>query len=124
MKIYVASKFENKYEVKELIKELEALGHTITKDWTLSTESSPQEAVEDYNGVINCDIYIGLFEDNLRYQGALVEFGIALANNKPIFILGDQLDGMIFMKMPGITKFRNRDQLLGAFIMRNEFRKE
>ena len=41
MKVYVASRFKNYEEVRKVIDKVEAAGHTITFDWTRTSEFDP-----------------------------------------------------------------------------------
>lgn len=104
MKFYIASKFENKKRIIEISTQLKAAGHEISFDWSNAKTDNLAEAVYDIRGIKNCNAIIGVFEEDYKYKGAIFELGIAFAYYKPIFILGNQLDKMIFMKLPQIHK--------------------
>lgn len=109
MKFYVASKFENVERVREVMRTLEIHGHTLTCDWTESTEDSIVGAEKDIHGVQRADFLVGVFETPLKYVGSLMEVGMAIGMGIPIVILGSQLDGSIFMHLPFV--FRVNDIL-------------
>lgn len=69
--------------------QLVSAGHTITYDWTVQEQESGLQAEADINGVVAADAYVGIFERDLKYAGALMEFGAALAMNIPCYIVGD-----------------------------------
>lgn len=110
MKIYVAGKWEEKDRVREVQQKLQLHGHTITHDWTTEESCGDNEdkwkshAVNDLAGVLNADAYVGVFEKNLKYSGAIAEFGIALGNGIPIYIIGHALDTNVFMRLPQVNR--------------------
>lgn len=107
-RFYVAGKFEEKEQVKEIILELEEAGHTITYDWTIHEDDNPQmQALKCLGGVIDADMFIFLAERALPYKGAFVEMGAALTHGKPVLVIGDAIDSCIFMKMGFVSKVAN-----------------
>lgn len=109
MMVYVASRFSDagKAITREVYAELRAKGHGITHDWTeedvaLHSGKPIQEiAYDDFYGVLYADAVIiaPRFEG---CRGAWVEFGIALAKNIPIIVIG-QLDAYnVFEHLPRI----------------------
>jgi len=112
MKYYIAAKFEDIYRVNVVKNFLENLGHTITHDWAavelpkdISKKFLQVSAVHDFKGVVDADAVIFLFLEELEYCGALVEFGMALALQKKVTIIGHACDKCIFMNLPTITQF-------------------
>ncbi len=100
MKIYVASKYEERTQVRKLMDVLEAAGHTITYDWTSNEEDSASQAWHDAMGVITAEAFVFLAEKDLPYCGALVEMGIALGKGIPVYVVGHALDQRcIFLKL-------------------------
>lgn len=109
MKIYIASKFENKDTVRELQRRFLLAGHQITFDWTgCSDEGMEAEAKAKYwmqcaerdrRGVIDCDVFILLCRPEMR--GAWVELGVALATNKKIILVGSGRE-TVFTEATGI----------------------
>jgi nucleoside 2-deoxyribosyltransferase len=112
MKFYIATKFENKLEVAKAKATLIAAGHEVPYDWTISQVKSTEQAQNDVNGVRNCDVVLALFEQEHRYKGAIAEIGMAIILGKPIFVIGNWLDSMIFMHLPIITKVNNVEEVI------------
>jgi len=117
MKLYIAGKWQDRYVIKHLQAYAIHLGHTITCDWTnhdfgkdgviANQEMLNNIALEDENGVRNCEMFIAIFDNDWHYRGALVEFGMALALNKKICIVGKSENSCIFMNNPTIIKLNN-----------------
>lgn len=91
MKIYIASKFENP-RAPEVAAQLEAAGHIITYKWWANSDVTEDQALLDFLGVIHADALVLIVEEDLRYSGALTEFGIALGRGIPVHIMGHELD--------------------------------
>lgn len=102
--VYVATKFENKKTAKEYMDLLKQAGHTISHDWANAEEVSRKQALMDLRGVADCDVFVGIFDKELAYKGALVELGAALALGKPVYIIGEWsgIHECIFFRHPGI----------------------
>lgn len=89
-------------------------GHTITQDWTVAVEKmgagDPKEhifedlqkhALADKEGVRTCDLFIILRKTDMR--GAWVEYGMAVAYEKPIWIVEfDEVPFVIFTALPRV----------------------
>jgi hypothetical protein len=104
MRIYVASKFENKARTREIMAILEGAGHWITYDWTQDDGVLKQaQAVADLDGVLEADAFVLLVEEDLPYCSTLVEFGAALGAGTPVFIVGHALDARcLFTRHPRV----------------------
>lgn len=103
MRIYVASKFENQTRVKDIVSLLEGAGHTITYKWWENSQVTTTQARADMVGVITAEALVLIVEEDLKYCGAIAEFGMALACGIPVYVLGHQLDQRcIFMRLPEI----------------------
>lgn len=102
MKIYVAAKWEEKDYAKAIMQELQGFGHTITYDWTVCAVADRAQAALDVLGVQSAEAFVGIFEENLPYQGAIAEFGMAVARGIPCYLLGHAIDGCIFTKLPNV----------------------
>jgi len=111
MKFYVAGKWEEREQVRQLQDELRRLGHTITVDWTwheFEDGGYPvQYAQEDVFGAATCDAYVGRFVNPNSYKGALVEMGVALGLGKKVFVIGHAIDTCIFVSHPLVTRCSN-----------------
>ena len=116
IKFYVAGKWEERESVRGIQGALRELGHIITVDWTWHEEEEPgfpsQYAVEDIIGASSCDIYVGLFERNHNYKGALVEMGAALSQGKIVCIIGNAIETCLFCHHPFVKAFKDTDSFL------------
>ena len=114
MKIYVASKFNERLKVRWLMDKLEDMGHEITFDWTTEhyqhKEETREDAKECMNGVLLSDAYVGMFLEDYHYKGALVELGIALTIDIPVYVIGHAMDSCIFTKLT--HKFETETEFL------------
>jgi hypothetical protein len=96
MRIYIASSFLNKENVRIARDLCVSAGHTITFDWTSEDAGErtglelanylSNAALKDYNGARTADVLIVLHDD--RGRGMATEFGIALGLGIPVFIVG------------------------------------
>src|SRR5690242_7454502 len=98
MRIYVAGKWADKALIRSRMTQLEALGHTITYDWTTHKENKTQqteyatEAAADYVGVTQAQLFIAFMDDpNYAYNGTFTEMGIALGRKTPVVIVTPHL---------------------------------
>jgi nucleoside 2-deoxyribosyltransferase len=90
MKFYIASKFENYEQVKNLANSLKLFGLEQTYDWTVHSsiketdiETLKSIGQREYDGVKNADIVIILTPQG---RGTHVELGMAIAFNKIVYI--------------------------------------
>lgn len=117
VKIYVAGKWEDKERVREVQEYLKRFGHTITHDWTQAESCGDDEerwkehASNDKKGVLSADAFVGVFEKDLKYSGALAEFGMACAIGIPCYILGNAIDSNVFLRLPEVK--RGLEDLIG-----------
>lgn len=97
MKFYIASRLKHKNEVKKLINLLEDKGYTCTHDWTRGEKLKPYAenldqsqklADEQVKSIKNCDLFVLLNPDE-GGTGMYVELGVAIAENKQIFVVGE-----------------------------------
>lgn len=106
MKIYIASAFGNKEEVQHLRDLLIAVGHRITRDWTV--EETPQnpmtpgerEAFDHECGRLDAaavnEAEALVLIQHPETKNAQVELGIALGRKIPCAILHDERKPLIF----------------------------
>jgi len=116
MKLFVSGKWEDKLRVRKVHKELIELGHEITYDWTTGEFIDNREhlaglADNDITGVKECDKLVTLLFVDYPYKGVWVEFGIALALNKEIIVVGDYGKDCIFINHPNVTVLNNLKEL-------------
>jgi hypothetical protein len=110
LKIYVAAKFEDRGRAQEVMAQLERCHHEITYNWTNQEQNSAEQALRDLRGVIDADALVFIAERDLAYCGSLVEVGIAMCENMPIYVLGHACDDCIFFQLPNV--YRGIDELL------------
>lgn len=120
MKIYVASKFGNKEEVRRVQALLRAAGHEVTYDWTgdaapeiagacnefmipIDEDIARELARRDERGVAGADalIFIATKEGG---RGCYTEMGIAIALRIPVIVLGPHVNS-IFMYASNVVRF-------------------
>jgi len=108
MRFYVAGKWEDRENVRVIQNALVEMGHEISCDWTWHEKEDPgyphQYSIDDIQGVKDAHFYIGLFEGDFNYKGALVELGAALALEKPCYIIGRGIDGCMFVNHPLVIR--------------------
>jgi hypothetical protein len=116
MKVYVASRFARRADVRRLHRQLIARGHEVSADWTCHERAKPYSrhtdlarayAVQDANGAVGCDVFI-LLTDRAG-TGMYVELGAALASNvlrgRPrIFVVGRHLSRSMFFYHPRVER--------------------
>ena len=104
MKVYVATKWEERDYAQAVMQRLIALGHTISYDWTVVEQISQTQADLDMAGVVSADALLFLAEKDLSYKGALAELGAALATKKRVILLGHGADNCIFTHHSGVER--------------------
>ncbi len=119
MNIYVSSRFNRKQDVRALYKELEAKGHTITRDWTAKPVMKPYDADPAMSAenaataviaVQEADAHIILADEDAT--GLYVELGAAIASQlqtgKPkIFAVGDHNARTMFYFHPAVKRVKS-----------------
>ena len=116
MKFYVAGKFEDKERVRLAQRCIESAGHEITHDWTMAEAfGGPEEAKDDMDGVRDADALLFVNVDpDLPYAGSLVEIGMALALDKPVYFINTQhMARNIFYHLPGVFSAAAAPQPIG-----------
>lgn len=119
MKIYLAHNFKARWWLRDYIKLLESMGHTVTSSWIVDdSHCQPEEsavfkqddalsetsAVADLNDIDVADALI-LFTDQYGERpgkGKWMEFGYALAKGKKIFIHGQDTRSSVFYHLPQV----------------------
>lgn len=104
MRVYIATKWENREEAQSVAAALEMVGHVITCPWWLNEQMTPEQAQADVKGVMTADALLLLVEKDYQYKGALVEFGIAIALDIPIYVVGHAIDSCIFLLLPQVVR--------------------
>jgi hypothetical protein len=116
MRYYIASSLDNVANVRNAIMRLTEAGFSVTHDWTRHgriTDPSRYQAIgeAEYQGVIDADFIV--FFMPTRY-GSHVEFGIALASNKPIYMItnGVEFEEKTFYHLPSVHRYSDLNELL------------
>lgn len=104
MYFYVASRFGNYANVREVIKNLTKRGHEVTVDWTdnhqfedgelvltseledLTIDEKRTFAYAELGGAAVADVLILLWDPDMA--GAYIEVGAALISGKEVFVIG------------------------------------
>lgn len=125
MKIYVASRFENKDKVKKINKLLIEKGYELSGDWTNHVYTKPYDknqqlsknySKEDMQAVLNADVFI-LLTNKKPGIGSTTELGAALAlflsKGKPkVYVVGENLDGNMFYYHPQLNLRKTIEEVL------------
>lgn len=110
MKIYLASRFDNKENLKPIADRLRELDHELTSDWveqesrTDNFEDAMKWAWKDITDVGRADVLI-LDCTAGPGKGMYVELGYAIARHKLILVIGES--GTIFTTLPFCTVFES-----------------
>jgi len=120
MKIYVASKWEEKEAAREFIYHIKSLGHEIVHDWTIQDDTKDEvelrnQAMDDIAGIKNSDIVILYLTKENKYLAAspnrYVEAGIAIGAGIPVYIVGKPRDDFLFRRHPLVQIFEKKEDL-------------
>lgn len=107
MRIYVAGKWEERANIRDLMDILEGDGHTITEDWT-THEAADRDlaecALRDHQGVETADALVIIAINVLPYMGACAELGLALGYGKEIYLVGSGMDTCVFAHHPAVHR--------------------
>lgn len=88
MRFYIAAKYSRRYELRDLVAKIEALGHECTAQWINNGEEGKDiqaAAIMDVEDVRRADTLIFIGEPQgteVRGGGRWFEFGLAYALNK------------------------------------------
>lgn len=131
MKLYVASKFHNYVEARDVIDKLKGVGHEITCDWTRNEEfdlksgeplmyndGAPLDvqarvAHADRRGIANCERFILLAKPDMK--GGMVELGMAIMQSVPIEIVRPNECYTVFYALESVTIFETVESLLASY---------
>jgi len=118
IKVYVASKFEEKEAVRVLMGELSKIGVTITHDWTvfeIATADKVDCAVLDVDGVMDANFVVVSAVKELQYAGSYVEMGVAIGCDIPVFVIGSGMNKCVFINHPNVKVFKDNSAFLKYF---------
>lgn len=117
MKIYVATKWEERSKAKEIMNLCQSYGHDITVDWTDESKEATEETLSfwserDLQSVKDCELLIAYFPyPFLKYTGAFCELGAALVLKKKVWVIGHGADDCIFLHNKNIVRFEKMEEL-------------
>jgi hypothetical protein len=103
MRVYFAARFSKRFELRQFRHQLEALGHIVTSRWLDAECEDPDKlalcAQEDLVDVITADTILNFTEEpRSDSRGARhCEFGIGLALNKRLVIIGPREHAFHFL---------------------------
>ena len=114
-RVYVATAFANKQRAREVMDKLVSFGYEITYDWTIEEDDRIEGQIDELKWIRNslrdaravdeADLLILLAEDGFVYCSALAEFGMALGQKKPVYVIGNALnDRMLFLRHPLVRR--------------------
>ncbi len=127
MKFYIAARFSRRPECNDLAHRIKSLGHEITSRWVkpdtdhvlptgLSAQAADSErqrfCLEDMEDVFSADAMVSLMEEprNNSRGGRHVEFGMALALHRPLYIIGPR--ETVFHHHPSVRQFETADEFI------------
>jgi hypothetical protein len=118
MRIYLAGRFSKRFELRQFRQQLEALGHVCTSRWIDAEREDPEKlalcAAEDLIDVATCDLVVN-FTEKPRCDsrgGRHCEFGIGLALNKQLVLVGPKEHAFHFL--PQVRCFASSGDWLDA----------
>lgn len=118
MKFYIATKLERAADHQEMRKQLEALGHEITYDWTThgSVKNEGEQRIREvaraeFQGIKDADFVIVLLPGG---RGTHCEIGIALGLGKRVIIVADPEHGF-FAQDSRTCAFYHHPLVVGRF---------
>ncbi len=135
MRIYVAGKWQEKSQVKQVQIALVNVGHEITHDWTIhemgahesqqdtdvqigthwyDPDELAHQALGDLRGVQTCEAIVICAINPHKYSGTLTEMGIALGCGRRVLIIGDCIDGNIFTWLPEVKVYPSLAEVIDA----------
>jgi len=96
MKIYIAGPWVHRHDMPAIAAKLERAGHTITHRWwefegdenNLTKKFLFECALKDVHGVLSADVVVVI--NSAKSEGKATEQGIAIAEEKPIIVIGKQ----------------------------------
>lgn len=127
-KFYIAGSFRQLALINQLATQLEAAGYTRTFDWGKATDPATLSGLRDIaeleiQGIKDADFLVFVFPGG---KGANVEFGVATALQKPIYLLDttgqlkNPADTCTFYEMDHVKKFHGSTAAFFDFIVKND----
>lgn len=117
MRIYIASRYDRRFEMLGVTGVLMRAGHSITSRWIEGRGDGPEvAAAEDLQDVLRADCLVSFTEEPAAgvtwaaRGGRHVEFGLALAAGKRLCVVGPREN--IFHFLPRVEVYRNTAELI------------
>jgi nucleoside 2-deoxyribosyltransferase len=105
--VYVAGKFEDKEQIREVQRKFREAGFEISHDWTTEDGTGmegaeldtymAQCAKNDFFGVLQADFVVIM--NHAKAFGTMTEMGLALAWGKPVYVVGAPIRDNIFFHL-------------------------
>ena len=121
-RFYFAARFSKRFALRPFRQDLEDLGHIVSSRWIDAEGEDPDElgrcAQEDLIDIVTTDIVVNFTEpprDNSR-GGRHCEFGIGLALNKKLVIIGPREHAFHFL--PQVRCFASWADFLGSWLIK------
>jgi hypothetical protein len=117
MRFYFAARFSKRFTLRQFRQQLEALGHIVTSRWLDASGEDPEAlalcAGEDLVDIVTADAVVNFTEPpRCNSRGARhCEFGIGLALNKQLIIVGPREHAFHFL--PQVECFASWADFLG-----------
>ncbi len=124
MKIFVAGKVGEENLVRKAMDLIKQGGHTITFDWTRiphlkpydqNMEESKNAAILESQGLLEADALVLLAHE--KGIGMYVELGMAIASQKPVYVVGTVNSPTMFLHHPVVKRVKNINQVLDLLSM-------
>jgi hypothetical protein len=125
MKIYLAAKYSRHPEMRDVRERLQKIGHLVTSRWIegnheiseVNADADRQRfAVEDWMDLKDAEAVLWFAEpekiEGRNRGGRHVEFGLAIAWNIPVFVVGRKEN--VFHWLPEVRHFASPDEALTA----------
>lgn len=117
MKVYISARYDRYEEMLSVAKLLEEDGHKVTSRWVMgdhkdTPDNGSDYAYEDWNDLDEADGFVAFTElSSVGYNrgGRHVEFGIALAEDKFIVIVGPEEN--VFHYIDYVVKVESVEEL-------------
>jgi Fe2+ transport system protein FeoA len=95
VRVFVASGWIERAGAAEVMRQLRALGCTITHDWTVPQSTDPaRTAALDLAGVRAAEVVVAVMaHPSYEYKGTFTEIGIALGARIPVLLVSPFKDG-------------------------------
>jgi hypothetical protein len=118
MRVYLASRFGRRYELRRYRQDLEDLGHIVTSRWLDAGSEDPEAlglcAQEDLIDIVTADTLVNFTEEPRGdSRGARhCEFGLGLGLNKRLILIGPLEHAFHFL--PQVERFASWADFLGC----------